>query len=154
MPFLWHSFRLDHAWPCEINLAKFLAKFDYREPLDIPSFNNYRDVYGHDFFSYVQQHPEAGWSFQGLMAAVTHYKMIWTNAYDTTKLVSGADLSKPLFVDVGGAQGLDAQRLLDKHPDLPADVLVVEDLPGVMTTHNREEIDPRIRKVAHDFFQP
>lgn len=29
-----------------------------------------------------------------------------------------------------------------------------EHLPAVVTTHIREEIDPRIRKVAHDFFQP
>ncbi|KAH7027955.1 O-methyltransferase [Microdochium trichocladiopsis] len=145
---------LDHAWPCAINLAQFLAKFGYKEPLDIPSFDNYREVYGHDFFSYVQQHPEAGGSFQGLMTAVTHYKMIWTNVYDTTELVAGADLSKPLFVDVGGAQGLDAQRLLDKHPELPTDVIIVEDLPDVVTTHSKEKIDPRIRKIAHDFFQP
>jgi hypothetical protein len=33
-------------------------------------------------------------------------------------LVAGADLTKPLFVDVGGAQGLDAQRLLESSPPL------------------------------------
>ncbi|KAG9253823.1 O-methyltransferase-domain-containing protein [Emericellopsis atlantica] len=146
---------LDHAIPCGNNLARFLRKNQYKEPLDIPSFDNYRDVFGDDFFTYVQAHPEAGGSFQGVMTALTHYKMIWTDVYDTKPLVAGADLSKPLFVDVGGAQGLDTQSLLDRHPDLPANVgLIVQDLPEVITTHSKESLDSRIRKMAHDFFQP
>ncbi|CAH0028015.1 unnamed protein product [Clonostachys rhizophaga] len=145
---------MDHAMPCGNNLPRFLAKNAYKEPLDIATFDNYRDVFGRDFFAYVQDHPEAGGSFQGVMAALTHYKMVWTDVYDTTPLVAGADLSKPLFVDVGGAQGLDTQRLLSRHPDLPADVLFVEDLPEVVTTHGKEKLDDRIRKLAHDFFQP
>ncbi|KAE8131158.1 S-adenosyl-L-methionine-dependent methyltransferase [Aspergillus pseudotamarii] len=145
---------LDHSIPCGSNLARFLAKNGYKEPLDIPSFDNYRDVFGRDFFSYVQDHPEAGGSFQGVMTAVTQYKMPWTDVYDTQPLVAGADLTKPLFVDVGGAQGLDAQRLLDRHPDLPADILIVQDLPEVVTTHGKEKLDSRVRKMAHDFFQP
>ncbi|KAB8218840.1 S-adenosyl-L-methionine-dependent methyltransferase [Aspergillus novoparasiticus] len=110
-------------------------------PLDIPSFGNYHDVFGRDFFSY------------GVMTSLTQYKMIWTDVYDTQPLVAGADLTKPLFVDVGGAQGLDAQRVLDRHPDLPADILIVQDLPEVVTTHGKEKLDSRIRKMAHDFFQ-
>lgn len=131
-----------------------MAKNDYKEPLDIPTFDNYRDVFGADFFTYVQSHPEAGGSFQGVMTAVTQYKMVWTDVYDTKALVSGADLTKPLFVDVGGAQGLDAQRLLNRHPDLPSDILIVQDLPEVVTTHSKEKLDDRIRKMPHDFFQP
>ncbi|KNG89282.1 O-methyltransferase [Aspergillus nomiae NRRL 13137] len=145
---------LDHSIPCGRNLAGFLANNGYKEPLDIPSFDNYRDVFGRDLFSYVQDHPEAGGSFQGVMTAVTQYKMLWTDVYDTQPLVAGADLTKPLFVDVGGAQGLDAQRLLDRHPELPPNVLIVQDLPEVVTTHGKERLDSRIRKMAHDFFQP
>ncbi|KAB8256191.1 S-adenosyl-L-methionine-dependent methyltransferase [Aspergillus pseudonomiae] len=130
---------LDHSIPCGRNLARFLATNGYKEPLDIPSFDNYRDVFGRDFFSYVQDHPEAGGSFQGVM---------------TASLVAGADLTKPLFVDVGGAQGLDAQRLLHRHPELPPNVLIVQDLPEVVTTHVKERLDSRIHKMAHDFFQP
>ncbi|PIG69362.1 O-methyltransferase [Aspergillus arachidicola] len=87
------------------------------------------------------------------MTSLTQYKMIWTDVYDTQPLVAGADLTKPLFVDVGGAQGLDAQRVLDRHPDLPGDILIVHDLPEVVTTHGKEKLDSRIRKMAHDFFQ-
>ncbi|KAB8276841.1 hypothetical protein BDV30DRAFT_246149 [Aspergillus minisclerotigenes] len=107
---------LDHSIPCGRNLTRFLAKNGYKEPLDIPSFDNYRDVFRRDFFNYVQDHPEAGGSFQGVMTSLTQYKMIWTDVYDIQHLVAGADLTKPLFVDVGSAQGLDAQRLLDRHP--------------------------------------
>ncbi|KOC17236.1 O-methyltransferase [Aspergillus flavus AF70] len=145
---------LDHSIPCGRNLARFLAKNGYKEPLGISSFDNYRDVFGRDFFNYVQDHPEAGGSFQGVMTSLTQYKMIWTDVYDTQHLVAGADLTKPLFVDVGGAQGFDAQRLLDRHPDLPVGVLIVQDLPEVVTTHGKEKLDSRIRKMAHDFFQP
>ncbi|KAE8321444.1 hypothetical protein BDV39DRAFT_197596 [Aspergillus sergii] len=108
-------------------------------PLDIPSFGNYHDVFERDFFSY------------GVMTSLTQYKMIWTDVYDTQPLVAGADLTKLLFVDVGGAQGLDAQRVLDRHPDLPADILIVQDLPEVVTTHGKENLDSRIRKMAHDW---
>ncbi|KAB8200052.1 hypothetical protein BDV34DRAFT_217513 [Aspergillus parasiticus] len=90
----------------------------------------------------------------GVMTSLTQYKMIWTDVYDTQPLVAGADLTKPLFVDVSGAQGLDAQRVLDLHPDLPTDILIVHDLPEVVTTHGKEKLDSRIRKMAHDFFQP
>ncbi|KAL6858363.1 hypothetical protein ACO1O0_005824 [Amphichorda felina] len=145
---------LDHSIPCGRNLAGFLAKYGYKEPLDIPFLDNYRDVFGRDFFSHVKDNPEAGDSFQGVMTALTQYKMVWTDVYDTQPLVAGADLTKPLFVDVGGAQGLDAQRLLDRYPNLPANVLVVQDLPEVVTTHSKEKLDSRIRKMAHDFFQP
>lgn len=80
----------------------------------------------------------------------------WTEVYDTNRLVSGATLSSdtPLFVDVGGAHGLDTARLLAKHPDLPADVLIVQDLPEVVATHAKEKLDPRIKRMAHDFFTP
>lgn len=79
--------------------------------------------------------------------------MAWTEVYDTADLVSNADLTKgsPLFVDVGGAHGLDTARLLERHPDLPPDVLIVQDTPEVIEM-NHEQLDPRIRKMAYDFF--
>ena len=78
--------------------------------------------------------------------------------YDTTALVESADLTgeSPLFVDIGGALGLDSARLLDKHPDLPPGAgLVVQDLPEVTTKHGaKEQLDPFITRMAHDFFAP
>lgn len=81
--------------------------------------------------------------------------MPWTDVYDTAELVSGADLSSgaPLFVDIGGAHGLDTARLLAKHPHLPPDTLVVQDTPEVVAM-SPETLDPRVRKMAYDFFTP
>lgn len=82
--------------------------------------------------------------------------MDWTEVYDTNRIIDGAELEKgsPLFVDVGGAHGLDTARLLAKHPDLPADVLILQDLPEVISTHAKEKLDERIKRMSHDFFTP
>ena len=154
---------LDHAIPAGVNLAKFLKENGYREPLDKEKCDNYRDLFGDDFFGFCQKNPGAGGSFIGLMTSLRNHKTTWTEVYDTRRLLDGADLEvradsqapAPLFVHIGGAHGLDTQRLLSRHLDeIPADVLFVEDLPEVVSTHAREELDPRIRRVAYDFFTP
>lgn len=111
---------------------------------------------GEDFFATCAKDPERlGRSFVGLMAALQNHKMPWTEVYDTTELVDDADLENgaPLFVDIGGAHGLDTERLLAKHPNLPSNVLVVQDTPEVVAM-TPQELDPRIRKMAYDFFTP
>lgn len=111
---------------------------------------------GADFFATCAKDPERlGSSFIGLMTALRNHKMPWTEVYDTTELVAGADLTSgaPLFVDIGGAHGLDTERLLAKHPELPSDVLVVQDTPEVVAM-TPEELDPRVKKMAYDFFTP
>jgi hypothetical protein len=79
--------------------------------------------------------------------------MSWTDVYDTFKIINGADLSgsSPLFVDIGGAHGLDTERLLAKHPDLPSNVLILQDTPEVVSMPI-EDLDPRIKKQGYDFF--
>ena len=148
---------LDHTIPSGINLAKFLQKYNYREPLDKTKLDNYADMTGGaDFFATCAKDPERlGSSFIGLMTALRNHKMPWTEVYDTSDLVSGADLKNgaPLFVDIGGAHGLDTERLLARHPDLPSDVLVVQDTPEVVAM-TPEELDPRVKKMAYDFFTP
>lgn len=99
------------------------------------------------------------------MTGWRNYKMDWTEVYDTRKLVSGADLLgetsatpiAPLFVDIGGMHGLDSARLVAKHPELPASTqLVVQDLPEVVSSYDakHQPLDPRIKRMAHDFFAP
>lgn len=91
------------------------------------------------------------------MTALRNHKMDWTDVYDTSQMVKGADMTSPapLFVDIGGAHGLDAARLLAKHPDLPGSAgLIVQDLPEVVSTHAIEVLDPRVTREAYDFFTP
>jgi hypothetical protein len=111
---------------------------------------------GTDFFATCAADPQGkGSSFMGLMTALRNHKMSWTDVYDTNRIVDGAELEagKPLFVDIGGAHGLDTSRLLDKHPDLPADVLILQDTPEVVAMRI-EDLDKRIVKQAYDFFTP
>jgi hypothetical protein len=111
---------------------------------------------GTDFFATCAADPVGkGSSFMGLMTAVRNHKMSWTDVYDTSKIVNGADLSSgaPLFIDIGGAHGLDTERLLAKHPDLPSNVLIVQDTPEVVSMPI-ENLSPKITKQAYDFFTP
>lgn len=92
------------------------------------------------------------------MTAIATHKMNWTDVYDTNLVVQDADLSDSgpaLFVDIGGAHGLDSARFLAKHPELPTSAkIVVQDLPEVVSTHAKETLSPRIQRMAYDFFQP
>lgn len=152
-----NDFSLDHIIPSGVNLAKFLRNNNYQNPLDKTKLDNYADLTGgEDFFATCAKDPERlGGSFIGLMTAIQNYKMPWTEVYDTTELVAGADLNygAPLFVDIGGAHGLDTELLLARHPDLPSDILVVQDTPEVIAM-TPKELDPRVRKMAYDFFTP
>ncbi|UPX14675.1 uncharacterized protein EKO05_0005150 [Ascochyta rabiei] len=122
---------LVHTIPSGASLARFLQKYNYQDPLDNTKLDNYADMTGGaDFFATCAKDPEQlGSSFIGLMTALRNQKVPWTDVYDTTDLVSNADLKSGarLFVDIGGAHGLDTERLLARHPYLPSDVLVVHD---------------------------
>jgi hypothetical protein len=147
----------DHTIPCALNMPKFLAKYDYRNPVDMTKLDNYTHLTGGtSFFETCAADPEGkGGSFIGLMTALRNHKMDWTDVYDTNKIVEGADLSgnTPLFVDIGGAHGLDTERLLSRHPNLPKDVLVLQDTPEVVGMEI-EGLDPRIKRMGYDFFTP
>lgn len=81
------------------------------------------------------------------------YKIPWPEFYDTAALVDGADLSagQTLIVDVGGHHGVDILRVLDKHPNLPAGSLVLQDLADVVSSVNIGT--DKIKVMAHDFFE-
>jgi hypothetical protein len=152
---LWPS--IDHTIPTGCNLPRFLKKYNYREPVDLAKLDNYRDMTNRtDFFATCAADPQGkGSSFMGLMTALRNHRMSWTDVYDTKRIVDGAELDagKPLFVDIGGAHGLDTSRLLEKHPELPANVLVLQDTPEVIAMPI-EDLDKSIVKQAYDFFTP
>ncbi|KAI0162110.1 O-methyltransferase [Xylariaceae sp. FL1272] len=154
------TFGTEFSLNLSVNLSKFLAGIDYQEPLDLKKYDNHRNLRGEDFFEYCKGNPQAGSSFIGMMTAIRDYKMDWTKVYDTQRITKGADFSRPVFVDIGGAHGLDGQRLIDhdpvlKNPDSGSSAkLILQDLPDVITTHSHEKLDPRIERMPYDFFTP
>ncbi|CAJ2504966.1 Uu.00g123600.m01.CDS01 [Anthostomella pinea] len=144
-----------HHWQdgC-VNLPKYLAKIGYKEPQDAKN-TNYADWCPEklDFFSKCVAEPAYQDSFSGFMTAWATYKLPWPEFFDTKSLVAGADLSNGgvLCVDIGGHHGLDLTRLLNKHPDVPAGSLVLEDLPEVVS--GAKNVNGKIKVLPHDMFQ-
>ncbi|KAJ2990637.1 hypothetical protein NUW58_g2845 [Xylaria curta] len=145
-----------HHWDGScINLPKFLAKTGYKEPKDTKN-SNYADWCPEnlDFFGKCVAEPAYQDSFSGFMTAWARYKAPWPEFYDTRSLLEGADLTngKALCVDVGGHHGIDLTRLLEKHPDVPAGSLVLQDLPEVVA--GAKDLSGKIEVMPHDMFQP
>ncbi|CEJ57479.1 hypothetical protein PMG11_06170 [Penicillium brasilianum] len=136
------------------NLPSYLAKTSYKEPTDI-NVNNYSeaDKDGLNFFGRLQRSPEYFEAFTGHMEAWTAWKTPLTEVYDTMALLEGAKLDdgSPFMVDVGGNTGIDISRVLEKHPDLPAGSLVLQDLPEVIVN---AQVDDKVTAMTHDFFLP
>ncbi|KAM0487389.1 hypothetical protein ACHAP7_001902 [Fusarium lateritium] len=134
------------------NLPKYLAKINYQEPTAAED-NNYTgsDPDGLNFFGRLQKSPEYYGAFTGHMEAWTSWKTPWTKIYDPRKLVDGADLSKPLVVDIGGNTGIDITHFLHAQPDIPTGSLVLQDLPEII---QRVKVDEKIKPQIHDFFTP
>ncbi|KAI8631284.1 S-adenosyl-L-methionine-dependent methyltransferase [Xylariaceae sp. FL1651] len=145
-----------HHWQygC-VNLPLFLAKTGYKEPQDARN-SNYADWCPEklDFFGKCVAEPAYQDSFSGFMKTWAKYKVPWPQFYDTESLVSGADLENGgvLCVDIGGHHGIDLTRLLDKHPDVPAGSLVLQDMPEVLS--GAKDLSDKIKVMPHDMFQP
>jgi hypothetical protein len=144
--------RTQHYISAGQSLPRYLAKIGYKEPTAAEE-SNYAasDPEGLNFFSRLQKSPKYYEAFTGHMEAWTAWKTPWTKIYDPSKLIDGTDLSKPLVVDVGGNTGIDISHLLNARPDLPAGVLVLQDLPEII---EKVDVDEKITAQAHDFFKP
>lgn len=150
-----HGNRRTHHWsPSCSNLPSFLAKNGYKEPRDTKN-TNYTDwCPGNlDFFGKCVADPAYQDSFSGFMRGWGSYKVPWPEFYDTNSLIDGADLSNggALCVDIGGHHGIDLTRLLDKHPDIAAGSLILQDLPEVLI--GVEGLNKKIKAMPHDMFQ-
>lgn len=136
------------------NLPAYLAKTLYKEPTDFVVNNHSEsDPDGLNFFARLQKSPSFYEAFTGHMEAWTAWKTPWTKVYDTHRLLEGARLDNgaPFVVDVGGNTGIDISHVLNKHPDLPAGSLVLQDLPEIIAN---AQVDEKITAMSHDFFLP
>ncbi|KAJ5509587.1 hypothetical protein N7527_011730 [Penicillium freii] len=146
--------RTDHVAPCAMHWPDFLAKINYRKPLD-DAASCYIDTFPEkkSFFGRCSANPVHQESFSSFMDLWAKGKRPWPQFYDTQALLDGADLSdgSPFIVDVGGHHGIDLMRVAEKHPDLPPGSLVLEDLPEVVGPV--ELTTDKIRTVPHDLFE-
>ncbi|KAH8800660.1 putative O-methyltransferase [Xylogone sp. PMI_703] len=147
-------FRTDHVAPCAMHWPAFLAKTNYRKPLDDKA-SCYIDTFPEKkgFFERCIAYPTLQESFSSIMDVWTKGKRPWPQFYDTQALLDGADLTdgSPFVVDIGGHHGIDLMRVAEKHPDLPAGSLVLEDLPEVVAQVKLST--DKIRIVAHHLLQ-
>lgn len=141
--------------PASRNLAVYLAKNDYNEPID-RSNTNFSDVDSDNlvYFDRLRQSPEIGAIFSKAMHGFTKVKMDWTQIYNTEVFMNGIALDKSsLVVDIGGNRGTDLSRLLAKYPDIPTGALILQDLPDVIDQANGM-VDAKIKTMVHDFLEP
>ncbi|KAI5464462.1 S-adenosyl-L-methionine-dependent methyltransferase [Mariannaea sp. PMI_226] len=141
-------------------LPEFLAKTDYRVPID---GNNGPVQYGlktdKPFFGFLQENARLGSAFNNFMAGYAKARPRWVDFYPVkdrlgSLIEPGNTESGPLLVDVGGGLGHELSGLHKKYPDLPGQ-LVLQDLPSVIEEANASgRLPGAIKAVAHDFFQP
>ncbi|KAI0538042.1 putative O-methyltransferase [Xylaria digitata] len=143
-----------HGLDSSRNLPRFLARTAYAEPLD-PRNSSYMDLTSErlGMFERCRANPDYQASFIGFMRGLAAYKLDWTEIYDTDILMSGFDNNRavPLLVDIGGAHGVDIERLLSRYPDLPSGKLILQDTPDVIAL---AKVNEKIATMHHDFFTP
>jgi len=108
----------------------------------IPAFNQ---VFGENFFDYVEQNPNA--------AAVFNTTMAHSTAGDLAPLLAAYDFSGfRKIVDVGGGQGSLLKCILEQHPNATG---ILYDLPAVLKTAPAVKDSPvtaRCELVGGDMF--
>ncbi|KAJ7276186.1 putative O-methyltransferase [Mycena haematopus] len=152
------QFGTQQLLPTMLELPSYLAQNGFQEPTD-PENTAYINIGSNPeklaFFSRCRGRPEYQESFVALMANLNSWKRSWTDYFDTSTLVDEAVINNgkktPIFVDVGGNAGVDIARFLDKHPDVPAGSVVLQDVEDVVAI---AKVDPRVRTMVHDFFTP
>ncbi|KAF8211317.1 S-adenosyl-L-methionine-dependent methyltransferase [Mycena galopus ATCC 62051] len=148
-----------HHWlPMALELPSHLTQIGFKESTDAGDtvyINMRSNPERLPFFARCRGKPEYQESFVALMANLTTWKQNWTDYFDTSTLVDETVIANgeksPIFVDVGGNIGVDVTRFLNKHPDVPAGSLVLQDTEDVIAM---AKVDSRVRVMAHNFFTP
>lgn len=105
-------------------------------------------------FALWQSKPAVLDNFNTFMEGVRGDKPSWVEWFpiqDTILAGSDPASEAPILVDIGGARGHDLIAFDQRFPQPPGR-LVLEDLPAVID--DIRSLDPKIRRVKYDFFQP
>ncbi|KAI1122451.1 putative O-methyltransferase [Nemania abortiva] len=143
-----------HGIESSRNLPYFLSRSNYVEPLDSRN-TNYMELTPERLGIFERCRADLDYqaSFIGLMRGLAVYKLDWTEIYDTKILMNGFDTrgEAPLFIDIGGAHGVDVERLLNRYPDIPSGKLMLQDTPEVIAM---AKVSDKIAAISYDFFTP
>lgn len=136
-------------------MPKFLEKLEYNEPTD-PNSTGFMDFSGGvKLFEMFALHPDMVEIFQANMEAYASMRLDWTQIYDTRQLFNGFEVEERnsfLFVDIGGGKGIDINRLLKRHPDVPSGRIILQDLPQVVAVA-KATVSEKVVCQPHDFFK-
>ncbi|KAF8211318.1 S-adenosyl-L-methionine-dependent methyltransferase [Mycena galopus ATCC 62051] len=144
--------------PAALGIPSHLVQTGFQEPTDVEN-TSYINMASNPeklaFFARCRGRPDYHERFAAMMSSTTLWKQNWTDYFDTSTLVDEAIIENgdksPILVDVGGNIGVDVTRFLEKHPDVPTGSLVIQDSEDVISI---AKVDPKIRRMAHDFFKP
>ncbi|KAL4745597.1 hypothetical protein BDW72DRAFT_208059 [Aspergillus terricola var. indicus] len=150
-------FTQEVADPILLKLPEFLRKQKYQNP-DGSGASAFQ--YAHQtedpFYTWLQQRPNYYSAFCGMMKSTEEFAARWPDLYPVQERFEsfrGCHAERPLrVVDIAGGTGHNLQLLLDKIPDLQAQ-LTLQELPEVL--ENRPvQVDACIRGMPHNFLQP
>jgi hypothetical protein len=141
----------DATLPCFFKLPEYLARTDYKVPLDPANgVFQYTKGWKGDMFDYYAANPREGESFNHVMGGVMARQAGWLDIYPHQRVLETAVGDGPLVVDVGGNIGHDMERFREAHPET-AGRLYLQDRPEVVKLSKCP--DP-VNKMPYDFFTP
>ncbi|EKG17904.1 O-methyltransferase family 2 [Macrophomina phaseolina MS6] len=134
----------------------YFAKYGRKQPTQ-PTHNPHAYAYGQEdktFFEIVQG--ERLGDFLTTMQTLEHLLPVrgmfpFTWIVQNTHLVSD---DAALIVDVGGGQGQALRQIMQECPDIPAERVVLQDLPSAIEEAKATDIAELrgVKKMPHDFF--
>jgi hypothetical protein len=168
-PSLYGGFYHELNNPMFHTLPGYLKSTNFRNPTNVNDCNfQYWRGKDANMFAYVGTNSALTAHFNDAMECHSKYNLSsWVDIYPTdTVLEAAAAKAKtagegatkpPLVVDVGGGKGHDLRKFLARHPDIPKDSLVLEDLADILKGVEEEIVRDgatAIQVRPHDFFQP
>ncbi|KAI0189754.1 O-methyltransferase-domain-containing protein [Xylaria flabelliformis] len=150
---IYRRFYHDLVTPLFLSLPSFFKDTGYKNPTNLLN-SNFQHVHGEGstFFGFVSSNEVMNQQFADAMDCHSAGNFTsWVDLFDTDQVVKAARPGHALVVDIGGSKGHDIEKFLQKHPTVPKESLILQDLPEVL---HKFTINPGITVYPYDFFTP
>ncbi|EHY57686.1 hypothetical protein HRR83_005406 [Exophiala dermatitidis] len=151
-PGMYFQFIYDEAGFVLSNFHRYLQEKGYKEP-DDQRYSPYTWRAGQEgktVWEVMAQQPERLQAFQaGIAASSTGIPL--TRFYDFSKLKTEDD--RPVLVDIGGGNGQSILRIMEAHPDIPANRFILQELKEPAEVA-KGVLPQGVVIMEHDFFGP